>query len=154
MVFQKIRNILMKEFGIREVMNSIIETLEKKHAIKMLLLIFDEIAYKKKIRNDLDIPNDTIDLRLKEFKEIGLLLEPKIQNNFPFRKIYPLTEKGEHVACKLSYVFDEDIRTIPITEDLYKKLKGAIELYEAKGMTVDVFVNELIKKYLKTTQMI
>lgn len=70
--------------------------------------------------------------------KIGLELQ------LPFKRI-----KKEELARKLSYVLDETTDIIPITKGTYKTLKETIEIYEGKFITIEAFVNELIKNYLK-----
>ena len=82
-----------------------IEVLEKKHAMKLLLILMDGDLMKGELASHVTVGTASVQARVADLVEAGLLTETS-ENVKPFRKMIGLTDKGREVAESIRHVED------------------------------------------------
>jgi len=96
------------------------------------------------IKDSLDITQHSLYASIEKLDANGFVIDDKQ----PTQRIIKITEKGELLAKKLSYLFDETKETVPLPKEQYNLLKKVLE-DQQEGEVENFVLNSVLEKLKK-----
>jgi len=93
------------------------------------------------IKDSLEITQHSLYASIEKLDEYNLVIDDKQ----PTQRIIRITEKGEFIARKLSYVFDEEKEVFPLAKEQVIALEKACRLKEVKAEAIETW-QDFIRK--------